>query len=105
MIVRNGRAGAGWRLDEVKEGMASGMEMLMNPFAIVPKEENADRIVAAFEQRDELLEALMSLVEEAAAPLDVCENCGCINDALCSFHVAEKVAKAAIAKAEGKATV
>lgn len=58
MIVRNGKAGAGWRLDEVSEDMATGMEMLMNPFAIVPKEENAERIVNAFAQRDELLKAL-----------------------------------------------
>ena len=75
------------------DGYAQGIDLMLA------------RAEKAEHQRDELLEALMSLVEEAAAPLDVCENCGCINDALCSFHVAEKVAKAAIAKAEGKATV
>lgn len=49
MITVNGKTGAGWRLDEVTEDGPVGMEMLMNPFAIVPKKENADRIVAAFD--------------------------------------------------------
>lgn len=48
MIMRNGKAAAGWRLDEITEGGPVGVGMLMNPFAIVPKEENADRIVKAF---------------------------------------------------------
>jgi hypothetical protein len=49
MIVRNGKTAVGWRLDEITEAGPVGMEMLMNPFAIVPKEENAERVVKAFE--------------------------------------------------------
>jgi len=49
MIMRNGKTAAGWRLDEISGDMAGGMEMLMNPFAIVPKEKNVERIVKAFE--------------------------------------------------------
>lgn len=49
MIMKNGKTGAGWRLDEVTEDGPTGMGMLMNPFAIVPKAENADRVIKAFE--------------------------------------------------------
>lgn len=48
MIMINGKSQIGWRLDEVTEDMAGGMEMLMNPFAIVPKLENAERVQKAF---------------------------------------------------------
>jgi len=48
MLVRNGKTPLGWRLDELSEENV-GIGMLLNPFAIVPKQENADRIVAAFD--------------------------------------------------------
>jgi hypothetical protein len=48
MISINGKTGAGWRMDEVTEHGPVGLEMLANPFAIVPKKENADRIELAF---------------------------------------------------------
>jgi len=49
MIMRNGKTPAGWRMDEVNESSPSGLGMLMNPFAIVPQQENAERIETAFE--------------------------------------------------------
>lgn len=49
MIVRNGKTPIGWRLDEVGEESLGGRGFLENPFAIVPKEENAERIKRAFE--------------------------------------------------------
>lgn len=48
MITRNGKTQLGWRLDELKEDGPVGMDFLTNPFAIVPKEENAERIEDAF---------------------------------------------------------
>lgn len=70
MIMRNGKTAAGWRLDEVKADMPVGMEMLMNPFAIVPKEENAERIVKAFEALESLERAAEVMEKYADWPSD-----------------------------------
>lgn len=56
MITRNGKTPAGWRMDEVNEDSPGGLGMLMNPFAIVPKQENAERIEIAFRLLGELKE-------------------------------------------------
>lgn len=61
MIMRNGRTSVGWRLDDCGEGMKTGFDLLMNPFAIVPDDKNADAIVSAFEERDRYKKALEEL--------------------------------------------
>lgn len=48
MIMRNGKAAAGWRLDELRADMPTGMAFIAAPFAIVPDERNAERIQKAF---------------------------------------------------------
>ncbi len=49
MIMLNGQTTQGfWRLDEVRADGPVGMDFLMNPFALVPKQENAERIVQVF---------------------------------------------------------
>lgn len=64
MISVNGKTNMGFRLDEVTEDGPVGMEMLMNPFAIVPKKENADRIELAFR----LLENLKTTMKKDLYP-------------------------------------
>jgi hypothetical protein len=54
MIMRNGKTAAGWRMDEVNDDSPSALGMLLNPFAIVPKQENAERIEIAFQLLAEL---------------------------------------------------
>lgn len=75
MIVRNGKTAAGWRLDEIKADMAVGMDMLMNPFAIVPKEENAERIVKAFAALATIADALESRAREHLCSGIHCSTC------------------------------
>jgi hypothetical protein len=55
MIMVNGKTAVGYRLDEVTADGPVGMEMLMNPFAIVPKLENAQRVALAFQLLEEWL--------------------------------------------------
>lgn len=55
MIVRNGKCGIGFRLDDLRVDGPTGMELLENPFAIVPEAKNANRIVEAFELLTEFL--------------------------------------------------
>ena len=76
MIMKNGKIAAGWRLDEVTEGGPVGMAMLLNPFAIVPKDENADRIELAFElaQRLHDLNVIADQTERAARLGDFLER-------------------------------
>ena len=64
MIMVNGKSQIGWRLDEVTGDMAGGMEMLMNPFAIAPKEENAKRVVEAFRLLREWLDVPLFATKE-----------------------------------------
>lgn len=59
MIMRNGKTSAGWRMDEVNDESPVGMGMLMNPFAIVPKQENAERIEIAFQLLTDLKAVVM----------------------------------------------
>ena len=67
MIMRNGKTNIGWRMDEVTEKGPVGMDMLSNPFAIVPDKENAERIELAFE----LLTDLKKIVEKGGTlPLE-----------------------------------
>jgi hypothetical protein len=49
----------GWRMDEMTASGPVGLEMLANPFAIVPKEQNAERIELAFR----LLGSMKNLME------------------------------------------
>jgi len=51
MIVLNGKVPLGWRLDDLAEQKV-GIDFINNPFAIVPKREDAERIVAAFTSLD-----------------------------------------------------
>jgi hypothetical protein len=65
MIIRNGKSDFGWRLDDLSSGKA-GIAMLMAPFAIVPDEKDADRIVKAFEVLPELRDALQWAYDQLA---------------------------------------
>ncbi len=65
--VINGKTAAGWRIDSINPQGMSGFDHIMNPVAIVPKEDDAKLIILApklLKQRDELLAKLKVLKEQ-----------------------------------------
>ena len=63
----NGKTVAGWRIDSINPSGKSGFDHIMNPVAIVPREDDAKLIILAPEllkQRDELLKKLKALEEQ-----------------------------------------
>ena len=61
--MRNGKAAIGWRLDSINEGTV-GLGYLMNPAAIVPKEEDADFVALARTELPKLLDDVERLQRE-----------------------------------------
>lgn len=47
-LTINGRTPAGWRIDDM-DNLSEGMDFIRNPFAVSPSQDNAERIVKAFE--------------------------------------------------------